>query len=142
MGLMELASGNSLWRGFDYYEGHKVKSWEKVDETVYNGVVNGSNGTKYKVCIDTAHPRKSSCNCPFADGRRVICKHMIALLFTVQPEALQKFHRDVEEAEEESKREAEEHEADLWDYVKRLSKAELQSALFNALLELEERDRW
>ena len=93
MGLMELASGNSLWRRLDYYEGHKVKSWEKVDASVYTGVVNGSNGAKYNVYIDTAHPRKSVCNCPFAEGRRVICKHMIALLFTVQPETLQKFHR-------------------------------------------------
>lgn len=91
MGLMELASGNSLWRGFDYYEGHKVKFWKKVNDTVYTGVINGSNGVKYNVCIDTAHPRKSTCNCPFADCRRVICKHMIALLFTVQTEILKKF---------------------------------------------------
>lgn len=36
------------------------------------------------------HPRKSICNCPHADGRRVICKHMIALLFTASPEAANK----------------------------------------------------
>ncbi|NMB97839.1 MAG: hypothetical protein GYA02_14710 [Clostridiaceae bacterium] len=35
--------------------------------------------------INIVHPRKSKCNCPHADGRRVICKHMIALYFTVFP---------------------------------------------------------
>ena len=26
MGLIEIASGNSVWRGMDYYENHKVVS--------------------------------------------------------------------------------------------------------------------
>ena len=29
MGLIEIASGNSVWRGMDYYENHKVVSWNK-----------------------------------------------------------------------------------------------------------------
>lgn len=76
MGLIEIASGNSVWRGMDYYERKKVISWEKDGTDSYNGVVSGSEGNKYLVHIDKGHPRKSKCNCPFADGRRVICKHM------------------------------------------------------------------
>lgn len=30
MGLIEIASGDSIWRGMDYYEHHKVVSWNKL----------------------------------------------------------------------------------------------------------------
>ena len=46
------------------------------------------------------HPRKSKCN-PHADGRRVICKHMIALLFTASPEAANKHIIMLNEVEED-----------------------------------------
>ena len=44
MGLIEIASGNSVWRGMDYYETHKVVSWNKSGNSTYEGVVSGSNG--------------------------------------------------------------------------------------------------
>lgn len=50
------------------------------------GKVRGSNDAAYDVTIDTAHPKKSVCNCPFAEGRRVICKHMVALNLGIFPE--------------------------------------------------------
>ena len=77
MGLIEMASGSSVWRGMDYYERKMVCSWKKSGEEAYDGVVSGSEGNKYSVHIDKVHPRKSSCNCPFAEGSRVICKHLI-----------------------------------------------------------------
>ena len=70
MGLIELASGNSVWRGMDYYENGKVQSWIKSGDNTYEGTVSGSEGNSYSVYIDKIHPRKSTCNCPFADGRR------------------------------------------------------------------------
>ena len=86
VGLIEIASNNSVWRGMDYYENKKVLSWHKAEDGTYNGVVSGQEGKDYSVHIDKIHPRKSTCNCPFADGRRVVCKHMIALYFTAEPE--------------------------------------------------------
>ena len=104
MGLIEMASGNSVWCGMDYYERKMVCSWKKSGEETYDGgVVSGSEGNKYSVHIDKMHPRKSSCNCPFAEGRRIICKHMIALLFTAEPKAAKDFLRQVEEWEQEEK---------------------------------------
>lgn len=44
MGLIEIASGNSVWRGMDYYENKKVTLWNKMSEDIYEGVVNGSEG--------------------------------------------------------------------------------------------------
>lgn len=101
MGLIEIASGNSVWRGMDYYQDKKVCSWDKSGDETYDGIVSGSEGNNYFVHIDKLHPRKSTCNCPFAKGRRVICKHMIALLFTAEPERAEDFLRQAEEWERE-----------------------------------------
>ena len=97
------------------------------------------NKKVYHVHIDTEHPRKSVCDCVFAKGRRVICKHMIALYFTAEPKAAQAFRKKIEEWEaEEEERERQYYEA-LEKYVKSLPKKELQEKLFHALVELEEK---
>lgn len=101
MGLIEMASGNSVWRGMDYYKNKKVIAWEKSGTDTYDGKVSGSGNNKYLVHIDKAHPRKSTCNCPFAEGRRVVCKHMIALYFTAEPQAAKDFLKKVEQWEAE-----------------------------------------
>ena len=51
-----------------------------------NGKVRGSNDAVYDVTIDTVHSKKSVCNCPFIEGRRVIRKHMVALNLGIFPE--------------------------------------------------------
>lgn len=139
MGLIEMASGNSVWRGMDYYKNKKVIAWEKSGTDTYDGKVSGSANSKYFVHIDKAHPRKSTCNCPFAEGRRVVCKHMIALYFTAEPQAAKDFLKKVEQWEAEEAEREKQHYDDLKKYVKGLSKTELQEQLLNALVELEER---
>ena len=138
MGLIEMASDNSVWRGMDYYERKMVCSWKKSGEEAYDGVVSGSEGNNYSVHIDKVHPRKSSCNCPFAEGRRVICKHMIALLFTAEPKTAEDFLRQVEKWEQEEKERERLHYKELREYVNSLSKKELQERLYEALVELED----
>ena len=54
-------------------------------------MVRGSGQKHYDVFIDLEHPRKSKCNCPHADGKRVICKHMISLYFAAYPKIAQKY---------------------------------------------------
>lgn len=142
MGLIETASANSVWRGMDYYEAKKVISWERTGTFAYDGVVSGSDGNKYTVHIETNHPRRSTCNCPFAEGRRVVCKHMIALYFTAEPEAADNFLKQVEEWEAEEQEREKQHYEDLRKYVNQLSKAELRERLYDALVELEERDNY
>ena len=142
MGLIETASANSIWRGMDYYEARKVISWEKTGTFAYDGIVSGSEGNKYTVHIETNHPRRSTCSCPFAEGRRVVCKHMIALYFTAVPNAADDFLRQVEEWEAEEQEREKQHYEDLRKYVNQLSKAELRERLYDALVELEERDNY
>lgn len=144
MGLVEIASAKSVWRGMDYYKSKKVVSWEKSGTDAYDGIVFGSEGNTYTVHIDKAHPRKSACNCPFAVDRRVICKHMIALYFTAEPKVAEDFLKEVEEWEAEEEAREQEYYEDLKTYVMSLSKVELQEQLLEALVELEERRnyRW
>lgn len=142
MGLIETASANSVWRGMDYYENRKVVSWAQTGTFAYDGIVSGSEGNKYTVHIETNHPRRSTCNCPFAEGRRVVCKHMIALYFTAVPNAADDYLRQVEEWEAEEQEREKQHYEDLRKYVNQLSKAELRERLYDALVELEEKDNY
>lgn len=139
MGLIEMASNNSVWRGMDYYNNKKVASWKTLNNGVYEGMVSGSEGNMYTVHIDTEHPRKSFCNCPFADSRRVVCKHMIALYFTAEPKASKDFLKEVEKWEAEEEERERQHYEDMRKYVKSLSKTELQEQLLDAMVQLEER---
>ena len=136
MGLIELARAQSVWRGLDYYEEKKVLDWKETGFEQYDGTVQGNS--VYQVHLDIEHPKRSTCNCPFAQGRRVICKHMIAMYFTIVPQAAEDFLKMVDEWEEEEEEAQKEHIEDIRRYVMRLSKAELQEKYLEALLELEE----
>ena len=142
MGLIETASNKSLWRGIDYEERGMVKNWTKTGKCSYDGRVKGSDKNVYDVHIETDHPRKSTCTCPFAAGRRAVCKHMIALYFTAEPEAKAAFMKEVEEWEAEEEERHQELLDDIWKYVCSLNKNELREELYKSLVELEERENY
>ena len=91
-----------------------------VREVVFNGVVWDADPFSCFVLgvseagfvkIDFAHHRKSTCDCPHAEGRRVVCKHKVALAFAVSPEALKKADDIMEEQlRYQAERETREHE--------------------------------
>ena len=138
MSLIGVASADSVWRGMEYCEDKMVASWNEAADGTYDGVVEGSNGNSYVVHVDKIHPRKSTCTCPFAAGRRVVCKHMIALYFTAEPKAAEDLKKRVENWEREEEERAKQHYDDLRKYVNSLKKRELQMQLYDALVELEE----
>lgn len=141
MSIRTLASGTSAWRGYEYYTEKKVLSLSQTGEDEYTGQVAGNGSVPYQVKINTVHIRQSKCNCPHADGRRVICKHMVALFFAAFPDEAEDYMEEVEEYERDEEQRMEDHYAALRSYVKSLSKKELQEQLFEALAELEERGR-
>ena len=71
-------------------------------------------------------------------GRRVVCKHMIALYFTAEPKSAEDFLKQVEEWEKEEEERERQHYIELRRYVNSLTKAELQDRLYDALVELED----
>jgi uncharacterized Zn finger protein len=136
MGLINLASANSLWRGMDYFEQKKVLLWSKTGQGTFDGKVQGNS--IYQVHLDEDHPRRSTCTCPFADGRRVICKHMVAMYFTIYPDVAKEVLEEAENWEKEEAEREQQHYAEIERYVKSLSKAQLQEELLRYIVESEQ----
>ncbi|MCD8254354.1 MAG: SWIM zinc finger family protein [Oscillospiraceae bacterium] len=135
MGLLDCASGASLWRGYDYYKEKKVLSVEKTDEDVFMATVAGSAKKPYSVELRINHPRKSKCSCPHANGKRIICKHIVAVYFTVLPKEAEKFYTEVIAAQEEEEQREEELADRVYQYVWHMKKDELQQALLELLFD-------
>jgi len=49
MGLIDCASGNSLWRGYDYHKENKVSKLIPIDDGIYEADVSGSGNEIYHV---------------------------------------------------------------------------------------------
>ena len=135
MSIITLASSTSVYRGYEYYQDKRVINLKKLSETEYSAAVKGSKDKEYDVFIDIEHPRKSHCNCPHANGRRVICKHMVALYFAVFPEEAKKYIDDMHAFEEELEREFEELERAVEKCILKMSKPDLQNVLLELLLD-------
>ena len=74
MDFIRSASGKSIWRGYYYYDENRATVTRRVSATIIQGTVSGSSANLYSVEIDLAHPKRSKCDCPFADGKQIICK--------------------------------------------------------------------
>lgn len=133
MGFISSASGASMWRGYEYYKYKKVSSCSATSRNEFEGIVLG--GKRYQVKIDVEHPRKSSCNCAFADGRRVICKHMVALYFTAFPQEAAAYYKQVLEWEKEDEERQEQTKRDVIEFVSNMSKEDLQRELLTILFD-------
>ena len=123
MGIISLASGNSCWRGLDYYKNKKITELKKINENEYESVVKGTNN--YNVHLDIEHSRKSTCNCPLANGKRIICKHIVATYFTALQREAQEFEEEQTRLQEEYGKEQEEEYDKAIEYLNKMSKEEL-----------------
>ena len=123
MGIISLASGSSCWSGLNYYKEKRVVELNKINENEYSSIVKGTNN--YNVHLDIEHPRKSSCNCPLANGKRIICKHIVATYFTVFPNEAVSFEEEQNRLQEEYEKEQEEEYDKAIKYLNRMSKQEL-----------------
>ena len=135
MGLLECASGASVWRGYDYFKEKKVVSLEVTGENIYSATVAGSSSEPYSVELHIDHPRKSKCNCPHADGKRIICKHIVATYFTVLPKEAERFYAEAMAYQEEEEKRQEEMSDKMIEYVSKMKKAELCQALLELLFD-------
>ena len=85
MSVLSAASQQSAYRGYLYWKEHRVHELEMSSDGTLTAKVSGSEDNIYDVTVNTAHPRKSSCTCPHAAGRHIVCKHMVAVFFTAFP---------------------------------------------------------
>jgi len=135
MGMIECTSGTSLWRGYDYYKENKVENLIETSPGIFSANVEGNSDKPYIVEIDVAHPRKSKCNCPHADGKRIVCKHMMAVYFAVFPEEAQRIYNEAIEYQEQEDKCAEELYEKVRQYVYKMKKSEAQQALLELLFD-------
>ena len=142
MGLLDIASAKSFWRGYDYYEAGKVLRSSRIDSCHYEGTVAGNEGASYEVTIDLDHPKKSTCNCPHAEGTRRVCKHKVALYFSVFPEEAVQAVKEAEEWEAEEEARLQEEYKEIEKYVNSLTKQELREQLLWRMIEERDRHRW
>ena len=135
MGLLECASGASAWRGYDYYKEKKVVILEEIEENIFSAKVSGNSSEPYSVELHIDHPRKSKCNCPHADGKRIICKHIVATYFTALPDEAEKFYAEAMAYQEEEEKRQDELSDKVCHYVWHMKKSELQEVLLQLLFD-------
>lgn len=123
MGIISMASGNSCWRGLDYFKDKKVIKLRKINDKEYTSIVNGTKN--YNVYLNLEHPRKSTCDCPLAKGKRLICKHIVATYFSAMPEEATNFENEQDRLQEEYEKYQEEIYDKVIKYINKMSKNEL-----------------
>ena len=144
--LLNIASGNSFWRGIDYYKENMVLDCKVINENEVEGRVKGSGSNIYDVKLDLEHPKRSTCNCPHAEGTRRVCKHKVALFFGAFPDELQKELDHQEKLEQEYENEMEErwkeHCKEVRQYVNGLTKAKLKEQLYERIIQDDSEDNY
>lgn len=135
MGLLELASGDSFWKGYDYYQEKKVFDLQKIGDQSFSALVTGNRKTPFQVEINVEHPRKSKCTCPHASGKRIVCKHMIAVYFSVFPEEATRVYQEAEEYQKAEEKRQEILEKKLIAYICGMKKEELRQAMLELLFD-------
>ena len=137
MGIVEKAPKKIVWRAINYYQQNKVREVHAVGENCYTAKVAGSGKADYDVFIDIAHPKKCTCTCPFAKENNVICKHMVAAYFSVNPDAINDFEEDERRYVEDKDYRWQKDKEKMKVFARKLSKEELVDALAECWLELE-----
>ena len=139
MGMKEICSYSSYWRGLEYFENNRVKTINKINEYEYEAEVEGTKN--YHVHLNINHPRKSTCTCPHAAGKSTICKHKMAAYFSIFPDEAQeaidernRYYEHLEEREREYDKKAEEIRKMYKELVDDLSEEEVRKRLVNYMV--------
>ena len=133
MGILECASGASVWKVYDYYKQEKVLRLEEIGEDIFYAEVSGSGDSVYEVELNIPHPRKSKCTCPRANGKRVVCKHTVATYFVVCPEEAEKLLDEAMDAQRDEEQRREELYYKVCRCIQKMKKNELQVELLALL---------
>lgn len=92
MSFIDKASDRIVQRGFFYYEDKNVLSFTQINDNEYEGYVQGSDNEPYHVVLNLNNAYYSKCTCPYAQENH-ICKHMVALYFSIFEEEAEEYYR-------------------------------------------------
>ena len=133
MSLLTCTSGNSVYRGYDYYNIGKVIMIEDIGGGQFKGFVDGSGNEPYEVFIDVNHPRKSHCNCPHANGKRIVCKHQVAMFFKAFPHEAERYKAELEAYYDYEEKQREDEENAIESFLDGCDKEELENIILQML---------
>lgn len=138
MALIDIANSKSVWRGMEYYKQNKVLSYAMNGDGTCEGEVVGSGSENYHVHIDMEHPRKSTCDCPLAKGKMIICKRIVAVPLCLDESEAERFKNEktIYESEEEERREKKYEK--YMSFARTMSSRELREAYAELMIELDE----
>lgn len=138
MGLIDLASNKSMWRGLDYYQNDNVLETHNIGDLQYAAKVRNDAGAIYDVVVNLDKVRNSQCSCPFKkDKPKAICKHIVAAYFAIFPKEADDLQRAYEEWEAGAEEREAQHLKELKEYVNSLSIEDLRSMVLDHILEKE-----
>lgn len=138
MGLIDLASNKSMWRGLDYYQNDNVLETHNIGGLQYAAKVRNDAGAIYDVVVNLDKVRNSQCSCPFKkDKPKAICKHIVAAYFAIFPKEADDLQRAYEEWEAGAEEREAQHLKELEEYVNSLSIEDLRSMVLDHILEKE-----
>ncbi len=130
MSLLTCASSASVFYGCQLAEQKRVSNVKQIEPNVYSGRVLGTSNVPYDVMINIPHARAlSKCNCPHTSGRRIVCKHMVALFFTVFPDEIKKYNKKCKEAEKQAEAEHIQTGKDVQKLIKTMPRKDLELAM-------------
>lgn len=147
MSLIHSARAASVSSGYEYYKEKRVLSYTLVEDNAYKGKVNGSNENVYNVFINVNKTRQCTCDCPFASGSRRICKHMIAMLFTIFPDEAKNYVyeqlcelRIIKKQIDEKRQKEDNKRINTEKYVASLGESQVRQMLINYILQSQQSD--
>lgn len=141
MGLINLASSKSVWRGLDYYQQNKVIETRKTDDQYYSAKVRNNTDDTYEVLINLEKVRSSQCTCLFKkDKPNAICKHIVVAYFAVFPKEAEDLQREYDEWEAGAQEREKQHVKELEEYVDSSSIEDLRDMALEYLLKQERYD--
>ena len=123
MSVLTCASGSSCWRGLEYYKRNKILQIKKISDIEFKGVVSGIK--EYEVYLNLKNARKSTCNCPLANGKMIMCKHIIATYFKAVPGSAKAFEDEQNRLEKEYDEYQENEYQNVIKFINKMTKKEL-----------------
>lgn len=140
--LLELTTKTIIDRGLEYYLENHVEEPKTVlieGEEYYHAKVKGSHHAFYETTINLLRPNQSSCTCPYAHGKVLVCKHMVALLFKLYPNKVKEYDPLAYVKYYKKLANKKVFIEMAVDYINQLSEVELKEHLFSYMLEENER---
>lgn len=129
MGIISSASGSSCWRGLDYYKSKKIRDIKEISDIEYTSIASGIR--EYNVYLNLEKPRQSTCNCPLANGKRIICKHIVATYFSVIPGSAKEFEDEQNRLQEEYEEYQENEYKNAIKFINKMSKKDFVEELIH-----------